>query len=52
MNTDAAPDAATDEYVDRVVVSAPPLTAEQRVRLAELFGPYRHYFQPSQAAAS
>ncbi|BBZ34067.1 hypothetical protein MCNF_26720 [Mycolicibacterium confluentis] len=37
---------ALDEYVDRVVAAAPPLTDQQRAQLAELLRPARRTGQP------
>lgn len=34
-------DSALDAYVDRLVAAAPPLSDEQRTRLAELLHPVR-----------
>lgn len=40
-----------EKYVARVVDSAPPLTAEQRDKLAELLRPVRHVSAPIEDAA-
>ncbi|MCB0942697.1 MAG: hypothetical protein KDB72_20940 [Mycobacterium sp.] len=37
----AAQEARTRAYIDRVLAEAPPLTAEQRWKLAELLKPVR-----------
>lgn len=39
MNGDSINEAALDAYVARVIAKAPPLTDEQRTRLAELLRP-------------
>jgi hypothetical protein len=39
----------TQAYVDRVLAEAPPLTDEQRVRLAELLRPVRRALAQSEA---
>jgi hypothetical protein len=40
----------TAEYIRRIVDAAPPLTAEQRTRLAELLRPVRVHHQTNGAA--
>lgn len=39
MKGDRASDASIDDYVKTVLAQAPPLTDEQRTRLAELLHP-------------
>ena len=36
------------EYIDKTLAAAPPLTAEQRTRLAELLRPARRAARPEQ----
>lgn len=41
----ALAEAKITDYVERVVAEAPPLTEEQRVRLAELLRPVRQHLR-------
>jgi hypothetical protein len=41
MKRDSIDESAIDAYVAKVIANAPPLTDEQRIRLAELLRPVR-----------
>lgn len=47
MKGDGTNEAALDAYVKRVVAMAPPLTDEQRTRLAELLRPVQIVAKPA-----
>lgn len=47
MKRDGINEAALDAYVARVIAQAPPLTDEQRTRLAELLRPVQIVASPA-----